>query len=70
MQPVFDRLRLLFVKGTQWVYGGVEEIGVRFQQRRVTGSKARKDDRIPTIANGFAIFRPQKNRSTPPLSAN
>ncbi len=36
-QPVVDCLRFLFVKGTQGVCGGVEEIGVGFQQRRVTG---------------------------------
>ncbi len=28
---MFDRLRLLFAKGTQGVCGGVEEIGVGFQ---------------------------------------
>ncbi len=44
-------------KGTQWVYGGVEEIGVSFQQMSVTGSKAGKEDRIRTIANEFAIFK-------------
>ncbi len=27
-QPVFDCLWLLFTKGTQWVCGGVKEIGV------------------------------------------
>ncbi len=39
-QPVFDFLRLPFTKGTPWVCGGVEEIGVGFQQLSVTGSKA------------------------------
>ncbi len=34
---------------TQWVCGGVEEIGVGLQQRCVTGSKARKENRICTL---------------------
>ncbi len=54
---MFNCLRLLSVKGTQWVYGGVEEIGVGFQQRSVTDSKERKEDRIRTIASNFATFR-------------
>ncbi len=48
---MLDGLWLLFAKGTRWVCGGVEEIGVGFQQRSVTGSKARKEDRIRTIDN-------------------
>ncbi len=35
--------RLLFTKGMQWVCGGIEEIGVGFQQRSVSGSKVRKE---------------------------
>ncbi len=54
---MFDCLRLLFAKGTQWVCGGVEVIGVGFQQMSMTGSKARKEDRIRTIANSLAIFK-------------
>ncbi len=37
-QPV----RLFFTKGTQWVCGGVEQIGVGFQQQIVAGWKALK----------------------------
>ncbi len=43
---MFDRLWLLFAKGTQGVCGGVEEIGVGFQQRCVAGSQARQEDRV------------------------
>ncbi len=43
---MFDRLRLLFAKWTQGVCGGVEEIGVGFQQWSVAGSQARKEDRV------------------------
>ncbi len=32
--------------------------GEGFQQRSVTGSKARKEDHITSIGNGFAICRP------------
>ncbi len=39
-QLVFDCRRLLFTKRTQWVCGDVEEIGVGFQQRGVTGEFA------------------------------
>ncbi len=44
----------------QWsiVCGGVEEIGVGFQQRRMTGSKVCKEDHTLSIAIDFAIFRP------------
>ncbi len=63
-QPVFDCLRLRFTKRTQCVCGGVEKIDVGFQQRSMTGSKARTEDRAHTIANGFEV------RHTPPLSAN
>ncbi len=41
-QPVLDYVRLLFTKGTQWVCGGVEEIGVGFHQWCVAGSQARQ----------------------------
>ncbi len=58
LQPVFDCLRLLFAKGTQWVCGRVKEIYVGFQQRSVAGSKARKEDRVLMVANGLPIFRP------------
>ncbi len=54
---MFDCLRLLFANWTQGVCGGVEEIGVRFQQRSVAGSKARKVDRVRLVANGHLIFR-------------
>ncbi len=37
---MFDRLRLLFAKGTQGVFGGIEEIGVGIQQWSVAGSGA------------------------------
>ncbi len=43
---MFDRLRLLFAKGTQGVCGGVEEIGVGFQQWCVAGSQACQEDRV------------------------
>ncbi len=56
-QSVFDCLRLLFAKGTQGVCRGVNAIGVGFQQMSVTGSKAREEGRILSIADGFAIFR-------------
>ncbi len=42
----FDRLRLLIAKGTQGVCGGVEEIGVGFQQWCVAGSQTVAD---PTV---------------------
>ncbi len=56
--PVFDRLRLLFAKGTQGVCGGVEEIGEGFQQWSVAGSHARKEDRVRSVASGGAILGP------------
>ncbi len=46
--------------GTQWIYGGIEGIGVGFQQRSAAGSKMCKKGCIHTIANGFAISRPGK----------
>ncbi len=46
---MFDRLRLLFAKGTQGVCGGVEEIGVGFQQWCVAGSQARREDRVARL---------------------
>ncbi len=53
LQPVLDYLRLLFTKETQWVCGGVDELGTRFSQRSVTGSKACKESHIRTFANCF-----------------
>ncbi len=38
-QLVFDGLRLLFAKRTQWIREMVEEVGVRSQERVVTGSQ-------------------------------
>ncbi len=58
LQPVFDYPRPLFTKRTQWASYGVEGIGVGFQQWSVTGSKARKEDHVRTVAIGHAIFRP------------
>ncbi len=52
------RLRLLFAKGTKGVCGGVEEIGVGFQQWCVAGSRARQEDRVRLVASGRAIFGP------------
>ncbi len=43
-------------------------MGVRFQQRSVTDSKARKEDRICTLANRFAIGRPGKIAALPRCS--
>ncbi len=65
-QPVFDCLGLLFAKGTQWVCGGVEEIGVR----SVAGSMGRYEYRVRTVANGHAVFKtrePAINFRCPPL---
>ncbi len=67
---MFDYPWFRFAKGTRWVYRGVEEIGVLYLQRSVAGSNVRKEDRIRAIFNGFAIFRPEKNCHTPPLSVN
>ncbi len=55
---MFDCLRLLFAKGTQGVCGGVEEIGVGFQQWSMASSQARKEDRVHSVASGHAILRP------------
>ncbi len=52
---MFDYLRLLFAKGTQGVCGGVESIGVGFQQWSVAGSQARKEDRVRSAASGHAV---------------
>ncbi len=51
---MFDRLRLIFAMGTQGVLGGVEEIGLGFQQWSVAGSQARKEDRVRSVAVGNA----------------
>ncbi len=40
------------------VCGGVEEIGVGFQQWSVAGSQARKEDRVRSVASGHAILGP------------
>ncbi len=53
-QPVFNCLRLPYAKGTLWFCGGVEEIGVHFQQQSVTGSTPRREIGIRTITNRFA----------------
>ncbi len=55
---MFDRLWLLFAKGTQGVCGEVEEIGVGFQQWCVAGSQARKEDRVRSVASWRAILGP------------
>ncbi len=57
---MFDYLRLFFTKWTQWVCGGVEKIGVGFQQWSVTDSKARKEDSFCMVANGRAILCPRE----------
>ncbi len=54
---MLDRLRLLFAKGAQGVCGGVEEIGVGFQQWSVA-KEARKEDRVRSVACGHAILGP------------
>ncbi len=55
---MFDRVRLLFAKGTQGVCGGVEEIGVGFQQWSVTGSQARKEDHVHSVVSRNTILGP------------
>ncbi len=55
---MFDRLRLLFAKGTQGACGGVEEIDVGFQQWSVAGSQAHKEDHIRSFVSGHAILGP------------
>ncbi len=55
---MFDRLRLLVAKGTQGVCGGIEEIGVGFQQWSVAGPQVRKEDRVRSVASGHAILGP------------
>ncbi len=44
---MFDRLRLLFAKGTQGVCGGVEEIGVGFQQWSVADPAGADQENLP-----------------------
>ncbi len=54
-------------KGVQQACGGVEEVGIRFQERCVTSPKDRKEDSNRTIANCFAAFGPGDLRyATPP----
>ncbi len=53
---MFDRLRILFAKGTQVVCGGVEEIGVGFQQWSVAGSQCKLPGRTierPALSSFF-----------------
>ncbi len=45
-------------RGHSGFKGGVEEIGVGFQQRSVTSSKARKEDCVRSVANGHPTFGP------------
>ncbi len=52
LQPVSDCSWFLIAKRVYWVCGGVEDIGVDFQQRSVSG--------IRTAANYCAIFRSGK----------
>ncbi len=54
--PVFDCRRRPLTKGIQGVCGGVDEIGVGFQQQRVAGSKARQEGSAHSFANGHATF--------------
>ncbi len=54
--PVFYGLFLNFAKRARWICGRTGEMDVRFQERCVTGSKARKDDRVRTVAICFATF--------------
>ncbi len=53
LREVAGQLILVFVVRTL-------KNGEGLQQRNVTGSKARKEDRIRPIGNGFAILRPGK----------
>ncbi len=55
---MFDRLRLRLAKGTQGVWGGVEEIGIGFQQWCVAGSQARKGDRVRSVASSRTVLGP------------
>ncbi len=55
---MFDRLWLLFARGTQGVCRGVEKIGVGFQQWCVAGLQARKKDCVRSVASGRAILGP------------
>ncbi len=50
-QSVFFCLWLLFAEKSRSICGRVVEIGIRFQERYVTGSKARKEDRVHTVVN-------------------
>ncbi len=51
-QLVFDCLR------DTGVCGGVDDIGVGFQQWSVAGSQARKEDRVSSVVSGHAILGP------------
>ncbi len=53
---MFDYLQLLFGKGGEGVCGGVEEIGVGFQQCSVAGSQARKEDCMVTSSRANAVL--------------
>ncbi len=50
--------------------GGFNGFGAGLQQRGVTGVCVSKENHVRMIANGFAIFRPEKVRYTPRLSAH
>ncbi len=56
LQAIFDCLRFPYTKGTQRFCGGVEAIGVHFQQQSVTGPTSRKQIRTRTITNRFATY--------------
>ncbi len=62
---MFDRLRLLFAKGTQGVCGGVEEIGVGFQQWSVGGSQARKE----TASARLLVAMQSLDQDNPPYTS-
>ncbi len=56
--------------GTQGVCGGVEEIGVGFQQWGVAGSQARQKDRVSSVASGRPILGPGEPAIQLPLSSD
>ncbi len=60
---MFDRLRLLFAKGTQGVCGWVEEIGVGFQQWSVAGLQARK------ASARLLVFMQSLDQENPPYTS-
>ncbi len=62
---MFNRLRLLFAKGPQGICGGVEEIGVGFQQWSVAGSQARKE----TASVRFLVVMQSSDQENPPYTS-